>query len=71
MVLLNDIIGNNLNIGVFATAYANVSNVLINHSTISNNGSLVYGYGVYIGYNNSNFLLLNRQRLRHRRHRSL
>ena len=59
VVLLNDVISNNLNIGVFATAYANVSNVLIKNSTISNNGSLVYGYGIYIGYNNSNFLFQN------------
>ena len=59
VTLLNDTIVNNLNDGVDVPYNAGVTNLVIKNSTIDNDGSLDYGYGVYFGYNNSGVLLAN------------
>ncbi|HTW70835.1 MAG TPA: right-handed parallel beta-helix repeat-containing protein [Acetobacteraceae bacterium] len=61
VVLSDDVIANNLNAGVDVPYGADVSGLVVKNSIIDNDGSLVYGYGIYFGYDNSNALFLNDQ----------
>jgi Ca2+-binding RTX toxin-like protein len=61
ITLQNDVIVNNLNIGVNVPYGALVTNLVVSNSAFNNDGSLVYGYGIYFGYNNSGGLFLNDQ----------
>jgi hypothetical protein len=61
VTLLNDTIVNNVNDGIDVPYNVGVTNLVVKNSTINNNGSLVYGYGIYFGYNNSGILVVNTQ----------
>ena len=61
LTLQNDVIAHNLNDGVDVPYNVGVTNLTVKNSTIDNDGSLVYGYGIYFGYNNSGILLQNDQ----------
>ena len=51
----------NVNDGVDVAYGANVTNLTVKNTTIHNDGTYSYGYGVYFGYNDSGLLLQNDQ----------